>query len=170
MMRLLLRRTLYLAVRMGRGLWPHRLTIALVLPLLALIGVMASAMFWDRVATAGPAFSRADSIPPGSEVEKFLDGQRTYNAEKMWDSFSAEFKASLLDRGASMDTLKAQAQNEKLAGQSYPKTIYIGGVSLNDGGAIYFYLVDVKSPRADRNGPTSYVFTVDDKGKIARIE
>src|SRR5262249_30833928 len=57
-MRLLLGRLLYVSVRIGRGLWPYRVTIGLMLPLLAIIGVLSTALMWDQIAGTKPTFAR----------------------------------------------------------------------------------------------------------------
>jgi hypothetical protein len=152
----------------GRALRPHALTLAILVISLGVIGWL-SALLWMPSGDM-PSFSRADSIPPAVAVENFLRGQQNFDGAQMWDSLSEAVKAQLLSRGDSKPTWETRAQMEKRSGQKYGNFQYIGGVGLPDGGSMYFYLVDVESPRPDRGGPTSYVFTVDADGKIVNIE
>jgi hypothetical protein len=166
MLRLILRRLMYGLLVFGRILAPHKIALALALPLIAVIGLLSGVLVWERVSAGGPTFSRADSIPPGSQVERFIEGQRKFDVETMWDSFSAQFQASMLDKGRSKSTLKAELQKQKLAGLTYFRTAYIGGVKLDKGGAMYFYVVDVKAPQLQGTERIPFTFTVDEEGKI----
>jgi len=165
--RLLLIRALRGLVPVGRALWPYRLTLGVSAVLLAIIAWMAL-LLWMPPPDA-PAFTRVASIPPAPAVERFIKGQQTYDGELMWESLSEEAKAQLLSRGDSKATWQARAEMDKRIGQIYRKYDYVGGVKLQHGG-IFFYLVDVVSPQPERNGPTSYVFTVDEDGKILSVE
>lgn len=168
MTRLLLIRLLRTLGVIGRALWPYRLTLGVSLVFLAIIGVMGAMMI--PTTSAQPNFARSASIPPAPSVENFIKGQQSYDGSMMWDSLSEQVKAQMLSRGYTKATWQARADMEKRAGQIYRKYDYIGGVSLQNGGGMYFYLVDVESPQPERNGPTSYVFTVDEDGKILNIE
>jgi hypothetical protein len=169
-LRFLLRRGLYVGVVIGRVLAPFKLALFITLPLLALVGVLTTALMWNRIAALAPPVARVESLPPASEVETFLEGQRTYDAEKMWNSFNSTFKARLMDRGLTVDQLKQQVEDERMSGQSYMRPVYIGGVPLKSGGAMYFYLINAYAPNSSGASPISYVFTVDAKGKIASVD
>jgi hypothetical protein len=166
--RLLLRRTLRGLGAAGRALRPYALTLSVLVVSLAVIGWLSTLLMMPE--GNAPSFARAESIPPAPAVESFLRGQQSYDGALMWDSFSEQLKAQLLSQGDSKPTWETRAQMEQRAGQKYMGYDYIGGVSLEGGSAMYFYLVDVESPRPDRSGPTSYVFTVDPDGKIIDIE
>jgi hypothetical protein len=169
MLRLLLRRLFYGLTLLGRRLAPHKLAIGIALPLLALVVALAGYLVWERISPSSPSFARADSIPPGGNVETYLNAQRKYDVDQMWDSFSPSLQASLLDQGRTKNTMRAQFQNQKLAGLSYLKSSYIGGVKLTKGGALYFYVVDVRLPQGAGNEKAPFTFTVDEEGKITGV-
>lgn len=168
-LRLLLRRLLYGLTLLGRALAPHKVAIGLALPLLALVIALSGYLVWERIGPSAPSFTRAESIPPGSTVESYLNAQRKYDVDQMWDSFSPSLQASLLDQGRTKNTMRAQFQNQKLAGLSYLKSSYIGGVKLSKGGALYFYVVDVRLPQGAGNEQVPFTFTVDEEGKITGV-
>lgn len=170
MVRLLLRRMIYAGMLLGNFLRPRLGTTFLVLLLLGVIAVQGWLLVAPRLFGNQVNDTRASYIEPVDAVKTFIEGQREFNASKMWESFSPRFQAALLDRGASKETLQVQVDNEKLSGQKYTRYNYIGGVDLGDGSRMFFYMVNVESPRADRNGPVSYIFTVDRDGKIIRVE
>ncbi|MBC8078351.1 MAG: hypothetical protein H7Y32_19885 [Chloroflexales bacterium] len=169
MLRLLLRRMFYGLTLLGRALAPHKIAIAIALPLLALVVGLAGFLVWERVGPAGPSFARADSIPPGGDVETYLNAQRKYDVDQMWNAFSPAHQATLLDEGKTKSTMRAQYQNQKLAGLSYLNSSYIGGVKLSKGGALYFYVVDVQLPQGRGNQKVPFTFLVDEDGKITSV-
>jgi hypothetical protein len=169
MLRLLLRRLFYGLTLLGRALAPHKVAIGVALPLLALVVALAGFLVWERIGPSAPSYSRAESIPPGSSVESYLNAQRQYDVDQMWDAFSPSLQASLLDQGKTKNTMRAQYQNQKLAGLSYLKSSYIGGVKLSKGGALYFYVVDVRLPQGAGNEKIPFTFQVDEEGKITGV-
>lgn len=171
-LRLLLRRMLYGGVIAGRALRPYALSIVIVIVLIGIILFEAFLLVAPRLFQPNnqPVDTRVALLLPSSAIEDFLAAQRTYDAEKMWDTFSPRYQATLLDRGSSKATLAVQEENERSIGQKYLRYDYIGGLELNDGRKKFFYVITVESPRADMNGPISYIFTVDPDGKIVRIE
>jgi len=169
MLRLLMRRLFYGLTLLGRALAPHKMAIAIALPLLALVVGLAGFLVWERIAPAGPGFTRTESIPPGGDVESYLTAQSKYDVDQMWNAFSPAFQASLLDQGKTKNTMRAQYQNLKLAGLSYLKSSYIGGVKLSKGGALYFYVVDVRMPQGAGNEKIPFTFMVDEEGKITGL-
>ena len=165
--RFLLRRTMYAGVVIGRVFAPFKVSLAIILPLLAVVGVLTSMLFWERIAGPAPVVQRAESLPPSPEVEAFLQGQRTSDAEMMWNSLSPTF---IERNNITLDSVKRVLQDDRLSGKTYLPPLYIGGVSLKSGGAMYFYLVNARAPSVEGNYPISFVFTVDSKGKIADLD
>lgn len=168
--RLLLRRVVHGGMLLGAWVRPRLGWVLLTLLLLGVIVAQSLFLIAPRVFGSTIPDKRVTNLVPASAVESFIQGQREFNAEMMWNAFSPRFQAMLLDRGASKETLQVQVENEKSSGQRYSNYSYIGGKELGDGSTMFFYLVDVQSPRADRNGPISYIFTVDRDGKIIRVE
>ena len=94
-LRYLLRRTMYGGVRIGRLLAPFRLAFFIIVPLFVLVGLLTTVLMWERIAGPPTPVARVESLPPSPQVEAFLEGQRTFDAEKMWNSFSSGFQARL---------------------------------------------------------------------------
>lgn len=172
--RLLLRRILYAGVMVWRVLRPRLLTVAIVGVLLCIIAIQSVMLLAQQSSRAGDAAGlnrAAATIPPPPAVETFLRGQREYDADLMWGTFSDSLKAALSDRGFSKSTWQNQADRERQMGVRYVGYEYIAGLELHESReSVFFYLVDREIPSTDRAGATSYVFFVDQDGKISRIE
>ncbi len=169
--RLLMRRVMYGGVLAGRALRPRIFSVLIIFVLLCVVAVQSLLLIAPRLGFGtGPVDTRTPLIQPPVAVQDFIQGQREYDAEKMWNSFSPRFQAALLDNGTSKEVIQVRADNERDSGQRYGKHDYIGGVQLNDGRSMYFYMINVESPNAQRSGPMPFVFTVDKDGKIIRVE
>lgn len=169
LLRLLFRRFLYLLY----GLWllvrPRLGWVVLITLLLGVIGVLSAALVLPRIVRSEPAGDlRAAMLQPAPAVVNFLRGQQTYDADLMWESFSPDFQVALEQQQVTRDALAQQAESERQAGQRYSDAEYIGGVNLDDGRRMYFYAVDVATPR--QNGTLSFIFTVDRDGKIISVK
>lgn len=165
LMRLMLRRLLYGTVLVGRVLRPFALTLVVAFGLLGVIGWMSWQLWGPK--PGAPDFARADSIAPAPAVLNYLQGRKTFDAELMWDAFSTEYQSSRLNLGASKATLQSQANSEKSMGLVYNRYEYIGGVSLDDGGSMYFYSVIVSLQSQSAQVPL--VITANPDGKIVNI-
>lgn len=172
--RLLLRRMLYLLTAAGSALRPYAGFVAIGLVLLAIIAVQSFMLVAPQFSSGEVQDTRVAFLTPATTVEQFLAGQREFDAERMWDSFSPRFQAALLERGASKETFQVQIDTQRNSGRSYGPPTYIGGVELDDGSTKYFYLVDISGGNGGNanqaSGPTSYVFTVDRDGKIVGVD
>src|SRR5215212_1077122 len=138
--RLLLRRSWYGAMVLGRILRPYAAFVVVVIALLGVIGWMSYLLWAPKAAPA--AFQRVDSLPPAPAVETYIKGQQDFNADMMWDAYSTDYQANQLANGASKATLQAQASSQRSAGLQFVHYDYIGGVTL-DNGSMYFYSVDL---------------------------
>ena len=165
-LRLLVLRLLRGTTIVGRAIRPYAAFVVVIVALLGVIGWMSYLLWGPKEAT--PTFQRADSLPPASAVESFLEGQQSYNAELMWNAYSAEYQASQLASGASKATLQAQANSLRSRGLKFVRADYIGGVKLDDDRSMYFYTVDLA--RASDHGRFAFVFTADADGKIVDIK
>jgi hypothetical protein len=164
--RLLLRRSWYGAMVLGRILRPYAAFVVIVIALLGVIGWMSFLLWGPKAAPA--AFQRVDSLPPAPAVETYIKGQQDFNADMMWDAYSTDYQASQLASGASKATLQAQASGMRSAGLQFVHSDYIGGVQLDGGRSMYFYTIDLA--RADQHGRFPYVFTADADGKIVDVD
>lgn len=164
----------------ARGLWateqawrvarPRLGWIVLTGLLIGVIGVLSLMLALPRILAgmAAPVDPRVAAMPPAPAVENFLRGQQTFDADLMWESFSAELRESLEGREITRDTLAERIETERQAGQRYSGYKYIGGVRLSGSQAMYFYAVDYSSPQS--RGTLSFVFTVGSDGKIVSVQ
>lgn len=162
-LRLVLRRLLYGLVLVGKVLRPVAGAVAVGTISLIVIGVLSWQLWGPK--PGAPDIGRAESIPQAAAVQNYLQGRRAFDAELMWEAFSSDYQAERLSAGATKATLQSQANNEKLRGFQYGSAEYIGGVTLEDGGSMYFYSIPlsvqsqkVKVPlviMADREGRIS---------------
>jgi hypothetical protein len=166
LLRLLLRRVLYGTTIVGRVLRPFAAFIAIVLVLLGALSYLSYLLWWPSSDTA-VVDTRVAAIAPAPAVERYIQGQQSFNADLMWEAFSTDFQARQLSQGASKDTLQSQADQERQMGFQYSHYDYIGGVKREDGGSMYFYSVDVKLP--DQQVKVPYVYIADADGKIINI-
>jgi hypothetical protein len=168
MIRLLLVRLIRGLMSIGRVLRPFALILAVSTVLLGVIAWLSILLWWPETASTNTAVDqRVAALPPASSVESYMKGRQSYNADMMWDAFSAEFQASQLETGASKSTMQAQANRERMVGLKYDRYEYIGGVQLDGGGGMYFYAVNLSYQ--DQQLKLPMVFTADADGKIERI-
>lgn len=164
---------------LGRAIWAGEQGWRLVSPrlgwvmltgfLVGVIGVLSLMLVLPRLVRSGPAAdARVAAIAPAAAVEDFLRGQQTYDADMMWESFSAELRQDLEGREITRDTLAERVESERQAGHRYGGPRYIGGVELAGNQRMYFYVVEMTSPQ--ERGTISFVFTVGSDGKIVSVE
>ncbi len=163
--RLLLRRTLYGLVLVGRPLRPIAGFLVIMLALLGVISWMAFRIWGPQ--PGAPTFQRAESLAPAPAVESYMQGRQSFNADLMWDSYSSDYQTTQLERGASKATLQSQADNERLMGVQYLHADYIGGLQTEGGGGMFFYSVDISVQNQKLKLPI--VFTANAEGKIENI-
>jgi hypothetical protein len=164
-LRLLLRRSFYWTMILGKALRPFAGFVVMIVALLALVGWMGFQLWWPKA--DAPAFQHADLLPPTADIERFIKGQQSFDANLMWDTYSPSYQANQLQNGASKETLQADADSQRQQGLHFVRYNYVGGVKLDAGGGMYFYAVDVEVP--NQHAKLAYIFTADDKGKIVKI-
>lgn len=164
-LRLLLRRLLYWMAILSRSLRPFAGFVVVIVALLGLVGWMGFQLW--RPKPDAPAFQHADLLPPASEIERFIRGQQSFDANLMWDTFSPSYQVTQLENGASKETLQSEIDSQRQQGLHFVRYNYIGGIKLDEGGGMYFYAVDIEVP--NQHAKLAYIFTADDKGKIVKI-
>ena len=163
----LLRRVLIRLMLIGAWMQPRLGSVLLTTVLLGVIAVESLALLRTQMQPA--ADTRVAAIVPAEAVTMFLQGQREYNIDMVWDALSPDLQAMLIGQGLSKEAIAAQLASERSAGQRYTKAEYVGGVSVDDNQTMFFYVVHVSSPDPNRNGKFSFVFTVDRSGKISSL-
>lgn len=171
LLRFLLRRSLWVTIRVGRGVWRHpTLTLALIL------AVFLAFQGYERFLAPHPApvdpghYEMVQAIPPPLPVAEYLSAQKNFDADAMWNTYSEQAKATNLAQGSSLQTLRQTIQELQLQGLQYGDSHYIGGYQIQPGGhAYYFYVTKVQDPKG--NAAEIYqIFIADGDGKVLRVE
>jgi hypothetical protein len=145
---------------------------------------------------AGGFLLHIGARPEPAATAQFLRGQQTFDARLIWESYSDRVVQALEDRGASVDETQRQLERLRQAGSPIQGVEYVGGHPIPRG-SMEFYVVTRSGPcvaperdgsqvRAPEDGRllissldqtcrgetvyVPYVFTLDDKGKIDRVE
>lgn len=122
------------------------------------------------------------SVEP-SATASYLRGQQTYDAKLVWEAYSDRVVRELEERGDSLERTQRWLNRLRDMGIRIGQVQYIGGSPV-PGGSMHFYLVERTSrapedPRAQfvrtglaQSGVTyvPYTFTLDENGKIDRVE
>ncbi len=171
LLRFLLRRSLWVIIRSGRGIWRHP-TLTLVLVVAVFLAYQGYERFLaPQPAPADPAhYEIVQAIPPPLPVAEYLSAQKNFDADAMWNTYSEQAKAANLAQGSSLQTLRQTTQELQLQGLQYGESHYIGGYQIQPGGhAYYFYVTKVQDPRG--NAAEIYqIFIADGDGKVLRVE
>jgi hypothetical protein len=134
--------------------------------------------------------------PEPAATASFLRGQQTFDAHLIWESYSDRVLQSLEDRGVTVDDTQRQLDRLRQAGNPIQDVAYVGGHPIPTG-SMEFYVVTRSGPcvTPDRSGSqvrapdgthllvsaldqtcrgdpvyVPYVFTLDNSGKIDRVE
>ncbi|MBX6343127.1 MAG: hypothetical protein IRY97_11760 [Thermomicrobiaceae bacterium] len=167
--RFVIRRLLWLVISLVRALWRYPI-VALALVLALYLGYRG---YQDYLApqpppSTTPQYDIAPAIPPADAVVHYLQAQRDFNAEEMWQSLSGKAQAANIEQGNSLGTLRERTESLRSSGVRYGKSAYIGGYRLPQGLASYFYVTEVSN--GDGAAEIYQVFLVDTDGKILNIE
>ncbi len=169
--------------RLIRGLVTHPIRGVIVLAaVLMATGVLAAQSVDPRVLSGGwqsiglpniglPSFGSRVSGAPPSATESYMKGTEMFNAEMVWSSLSEEALARYRTRGGNVQTMQAQMDQARQAGNQVAEITYIGGQALPDGTSLHFYSVFARGAQSRTEGEhVPYVFTVDRSGKISRVQ
>ncbi|MCM8746392.1 hypothetical protein NET03_07580 [Thermomicrobium sp. CFH 73360] len=166
-LRVILRKLLWVTIRTVRFAWRHLLVVILV----ALGAFYASrALLTEQGGSVNePAVRTAPVIAPPPSVRAYLEAQRDFDAERMWQTLSPEAKARRLASGESLATFRQSIQLLQEQGFRFEDSTYVGGYRLPDGQAYYFYVTEVRNAN-DQRGMVYQIFWVDSDGLIFLVD
>jgi hypothetical protein len=169
-LRFVLRKLLWIVFSILRLAWRHP-ALTLLLAIVAYLGYQqVQAYFAPPPSTAPPpAIQAAPLIQPPESVQQYLEGQRNFDAEAMWDAFSEETKAVHLAEGSSLSTFKRAIERMRESGLRYGDSQYIGGYRLENGLSYYFYVTEVRND-AGQSAQVYQIFIVDKEGKVIEVD
>jgi len=164
--------TLSFAARLIRG--KHR-RIYLVVAFCIVLGTLA---------VGGRTFGLSSGGGEPSSTASYLRGQQTYDASLVWDSYSDRVIQDLQQSGDSVEQTQRWLDRLRELGARIERVQYIGGSQLPSG-SMHFYLI-ARTSRGSDDLPRSrfissataqndltylpYVFTLNERGKIDRVE
>jgi hypothetical protein len=117
-----------------------------------------------------PAVANLRGGTAPTSTEDYLRGNRDYNADLVWNSLNSDAQTRLSAGGGSLDDLRLQMDTAKQKGVKLEEASYIGGKSLADGTSMQFYLVGIRQPARSDIDYQPYMFTLDQSGKIAKVQ
>ncbi|MCX2727893.1 hypothetical protein OO015_10375 [Thermomicrobium sp. 4228-Ro] len=165
--RVLLRKVLWFVIRAVRLAWRH-----LLVTLLVALGAFYAyrALFPPPEGQVNEAPVRtAPMISPPPSVRAYLEAQRDFDAERMWQTFSPDAKARRLAAGETLAAFRQSVDLLQRQGFRFGESIYIGGYRLPDGQAYYFYVTEVRNA-SDQSGLVYQIFWVGSDGLIFVVD
>ncbi|MFN3336358.1 MAG: hypothetical protein ACK42I_02510 [Thermomicrobium sp.] len=165
--RVILRKLLWVTIRTIRFAWRHLLVVLLVA--LGVFYAYRALMPEQRGSGSEPAVRTAPVIAPPASVRAYLEAQRNFDAERMWQTLSPEAKARRLASGESLATFRQSIRLLQEQGFRFEDSTYVGGYRLPDGQAYYFYVTEVRNANNQR-GMVYQIFWVDSDGLIFLVD
>jgi hypothetical protein len=162
-LRLLVRRFVYSLVRLGQVLRPYAAFLVIIAVLTGIIGVLTLALVWPSRTSNAVEDTRVAPLSRADAVENYLRGQRNADADLMWSSYSPDYQSAQLEKGASKQTLQTTLNQYRAQGVHFLEPEYVGGVPLTDGGAMYFYAVQVDTGQQQLKVPMTFMVNADGK-------
>ncbi|HZT06668.1 MAG TPA: hypothetical protein VFC51_06530 [Chloroflexota bacterium] len=161
-----------IAARTVRGSARRGRIIALALFVIAGIIALSSFDLWPSLSLSVPS-TGSSSAPVAqnepSSTAAYLRGQQTYDAKLVWQAYSDRVIQDLQQRGVSQDETQRQLDRVREIGSRIDRVQYIGGYPIPSG-SMQFYVVARTNPSSSDATYIPYVFTLDTKGKIDRVE
>jgi len=165
--RVVLRKTLWVTIRVIRLAWRHLLVTLLI----ALGGYYAYRALAPQPVSQ-PRESPVQAAPliaPPASVRAYLEAQRNFDAERMWQTLSPESKARRLASGESLATFRQSVQLLQQQGFRFGESTYVGGYKSPHGQAYYFYVTEVRNAN-DQRGMVYQIFWVSADGLIFTVD
>lgn len=149
----------------------HKVSTLLVVLLSAAL-VMATSGRFSGLSVAHASYTPANtSVPPAPATVQYMEGNRTFNAQLIWDSLSEDLHAMAQTKGEDLSSLQKRLDASKASGGKVVDTAYVGGYQPPDGNAMYFYVMTLAGGSQNlKPERVYYVFTVGQDGKITSIE
>ncbi len=107
-------------------------------------------------------------LPPSPVVERYLQAQAAFDGKAMWNLIGDDMKNSLQANDATLQQLQQQLDSAKQQGRRYSGAIYVGGIPMDEGRNVYFYVLTVDTPAGSTQVP--YIYVVGSDGKIVSIQ
>ncbi len=109
----------------------------------------------------------SDEEPPATAA--YLRGQQVFDARLIWESYSDRVVQNLQQIGVGVDETQKQLDRAREVGTRIQEIQYIGGYPLPTG-SMEFYLVGRTARSSENVTYIPYMFTLDARGKIDRVE
>jgi len=124
---------------------------------------------WADSSLSGIAINVATSQPtPPASVERYMRAQAGFDAAGMWETMSDGLKQRMTLTGNTLEKLQRDLDTARQQQRRYTAVTYVGGVALESGRGVYFYVLTMEGPNGTSRLP--YTFVVDQDGKISNIQ
>jgi hypothetical protein len=172
-LRYLLRKVIWLVVRVFRVAWAHPL-ITLALFMAIAVGYQGYDRYIREEAPPPPPeqFDIVVAIPPAPAAQQYVEAEKNLDADALWDSLSEQLKTQYLSRGFTLETLRQQLDGFTTSGIRVGDSRYVGGVAGGaDDGTFdhYFFVTELHFSNGQR-GDLYQVIVIDPRdNKISEI-
>ncbi len=166
-LRVIVRKLLWVTIRSIRFVWRHLLVVLLVV--LGSFYAYRALVPKQEGSTSEPAVHTAPVIAPPPSVRAYLEAQQKFDAERMWQTLSPAAKARRLASGESLATFRQSVRLLQEQGFRFEDSTYVGGYRLPDGQAYYFYVTEVRNAN-DQRALVYQIFWVDSDGLIFLVD
>ncbi len=158
---------LRLVARGLQQLAAHPVSSAVVALLLIALAFVSMANFSEP----GPAQATARTSGQPAATVSYFQGQKNFDSGLIWSALSPDLVNQAEQAGASQQDLQDQLNQARDLGRELQGVEYIGGHELQKGGSMQFYVATVRSGDISTDADEIfYVFTLDQNGKIVKIE
>ena len=157
--------------RLVRGLIVHPIRgIIMLVVLLTAAALLVGQGSLPALSLSMPSLPRVGGSEPNS-TESYMRGTTSFDAQLVWEALSPDAQSRYSSRGGDLQTLQSQMDQAKQAGAQLDQVTYIGGQALPDGTSLHFYTVLTRGPQSSSEPEyVPYVFTLDQSGKIIRVQ
>jgi hypothetical protein len=171
--RLLMKRVMYASSAVGNFLKPRWLSALVITMLLGVVAVQTFLLVLPAISsvfTNQPSDNRTTFIAPPQSVLTYIEAQRNFDVNKMWEAYSGRAQAALLDNGNTKEALKARLDQFKSNGIKFQREQFIGAKELSNGQRMFFYAVEVQVPGSGGLQTIPTIFLVDDTGQLVNVD
>lgn len=166
LLKVLLRKTLLVLFLIGRGVLRYKVSSALVG--LLLVALLWTSLHQQTAPVAALAASNTSSVAPPPALQTYIKGQTSFDAALMWTAMSDQLQQAVVSQGGSPEALQQNLEQARTQGRRFKDVTYLTGYRLDDGRAIFLYVLSMEADGDSRQVP--YLFTVGKDGKIDRID
>jgi hypothetical protein len=121
----------------------------------------------DRIGDENANYQASDNEP--NATASYARGMLTGDARLVWNAYSERAARDLQGRGINLDVTQRQLDESRQNGNTIQQVQYVAGYPIPQG-SMHFYVVTRAGRARGDVAYVPYVFTLDARGKIDRID